>query len=547
MPAFFKKINLFLLAIVAVATFLRFFQLGQNPPSLTWDETAWGYSAYSLGIDGRDEFGKFLPLNYLESFGDFKPPIFAYLDILPVKIFGLNEFAVRFPSALLGVMTVLATYFLVKRLFGDQGKTIALISSFILTISPWHVNLSRAAFEANVATFFIVIGVWLFLKGIQNKKWYLVISVISFALSIYTFNTARIVSPLLVLILSIGFRKELLQRKKETIIAAITGFLLIFPVIPFLLSPQANLRFREVNIFTNIDIIKRTNQQIENDKNAIFSKIIHNRRFAYAVEYLSHYFDNFSPNFLFIKGDGNPKFSTQDVGQLYLWEFPFLVLGVLYLFKKRESHWWIIPVWLLTGILPAATARETPHALRIETTLPTFQILVAYGILFVFKKVSTLSNLGYLRYLIFSSFFLFLIFNILYYLHGYYVHYSKGYSREWQYGYKDSIAYVEKIKDKYDQIYVTMDLGRPYIYYLFYTKTEPSYFRKTAKVKRDVFGFVTVEGFDKYKFVKDLNTAKDSSKKTLVIRSVGQIPESAKLLKKFNVLDGTDTLWAYEK
>ena len=84
---------------------------------MTWDEVAFGYNAYSLGIDGKDEFGKFLPIVYLESFGDYKPPVYAYLDIIPVKVFGLTPFAVRFPSAFFGVLTVLLTFFLTKRLF----------------------------------------------------------------------------------------------------------------------------------------------------------------------------------------------------------------------------------------------------------------------------------------------------------------------------------------------------------------------------------------------------------------------------------------------
>ena len=114
----------FLIIIVLLAAFLRFYKLGENPPSLTWDETAWGYNAYSLGIDGRDEFGRFLPWNYLESFGDFKPPVYAYLTILPVKIFGLNEFSTRFASAFFGTLTVLLTFFLVKEIFKNSLFTI---------------------------------------------------------------------------------------------------------------------------------------------------------------------------------------------------------------------------------------------------------------------------------------------------------------------------------------------------------------------------------------------------------------------------------------
>src|SRR5437899_3152401 len=134
------KTKLLLVFIIIVAIFFRFFHLATNPPSLTWDEAAWGYNAYSLGIDGRDEFGRFLPYQYLESFGDFKPPMYAYLDILPVKLFGLTEFATRFPSAFFGVLTVLLTYFLVKQIFpkSKYKEWYALAGACILAVSPWY-------------------------------------------------------------------------------------------------------------------------------------------------------------------------------------------------------------------------------------------------------------------------------------------------------------------------------------------------------------------------------------------------------------------------
>jgi len=173
-----QKKFLLLIGIVLIALLLRFIFLGSIAPSLTWDETSWGYNAYSIGLDGRDEFGKLLPLTYLESFGDFKPPVYAYLDIFPIKIFGLNEFATRFPSAFFGTLTVLLTYFLVKEIFGKEKEDLALISSFMLAISPWHIMLSRAAFEANVANFFIVFGVFLFLKALRTKPIFLPLSVL---------------------------------------------------------------------------------------------------------------------------------------------------------------------------------------------------------------------------------------------------------------------------------------------------------------------------------------------------------------------------------
>ena len=576
------KNKILLLIIVVIATFLRFYQLGTNPPSLTWDEAALGYNAYSLGLDGKDEFGRFLPYDYLESFGDFKPPVYAYLDIIPIKIFGLNEFAVRFPSAFFGVLTVLITYFLVLRIFNNRkweigsGKVdkevgsenkrshfspqfpishLALLTSFLLAISPWHINLSRAAFEANIATFFIVTGVWLFLTGVQkssvpgsNKKWFLVLSAVSFALSIYTFNSARIVALILIFILATGFRHSLFRIKKQVLVACIIGFLFILPTLNFLLSPQASLRFREVNIFSDISIIERTNQEIANDNNARWSKIIHNRRFAYGVEFLKHYFDNLNPDFLFIKGDGNPKFSTRDVGQLYIWEIPFLIAGILFLVKNRQGVWWIIPLWLLAGIIPAATARETPHALRIEATLPTFQILVAYGIAILFKRISNIqfqiSNFK-LNRLVFCAFIFVVIINFLYYIHGYYAHYPKQYSGEWQYGYKDAISYVKNVEKNYDRIYFTEALGRPYVYFLFYTNYSPEEFRKSSIVEREVLGFVHVNGFDKYRFAKNITGDNESGRKILYIDVPNSVPINANIQKEFYLLNGEKVLAAY--
>lgn len=539
-----KKSRIILLAIIVLAILLRFWQLGNNPPALTWDEVAWGYNAYSLGIDGKDEFGRFLPLGYLESFGDFKPPLYAYLAVIPVKLFGLTELAVRIPSALFGVLTVIAAYFLTRNFFfnSSQKEYIALLTTFFLAISPWHINLSRAAFEANVATFFLVSGIYFFLRFVQEKSWLLLLSAVSFALSFYTFNTSRIVAPLLILLLAISFRNILWQKKRVAIVALALGLIMMLPVGKFLFSPQASLRFKEVNIFSDKRIVEVANQEIANDGNAFWSKIIHNRRFGYGVEYLRHYFDHFHPYFLFIRGDGNPKFSTQDVGQLYLWELPFFIAGILFLFKKKEGYWWIVPLWLLLGIVPAATARETPHALRIETTLPTFQIFTAVGVVTFLIWIRQLSMLK--RRIVVLAAFVLLTINILYYIRGYYTHYPREYSGEWQYGYKESIEYVKNESKNYDRVYITTELGRPYIYYLFYMNVNPQEFRENASIAREVFGFVHVERFGKLYFAKDLPIERRNDK-VLYINISSNVPDSAKVLKTFFLLNGKPVLVAY--
>lgn len=550
----FRKIfdwKILLFAVVMLAAILRLYQLGSNPPSLTWDEVAWGYNAYTLSVDGKDEFGKFIPITYLESFGDFKPPIYAYLTIIPIIVFGLNEFAVRFPSALFGTLTVLVTYFLVLRIFPNSKnkELIGLVSALFLAISPWHIMLSRAAFEANVASFFIVTGVWAFLAGVQNRSWFLLFSAVSFALSLYTFNTARIVSPLLVLLFAFVFRHSLLRIKKQAASAFLLGLLIVLPLIPFLFTPQAQLRFKEVNIFTDSRVIETANKYIEQNGGAAWSNVMHNRRVLFAIEYAKHYLDHFSPAFLFISGDVNPKFSIQDVGQMYVWDILFIVTGIVLLFRKKEGLYYLIPLWLLIGIIPAATARETPHALRIETTLPTWQIITAYGLVMFLEWIKKLNikirgfdlKPSYTLPLI-ALFFLFV--NVLYFQHNYYAHYPKTWSGEWQYGYKEAIAYVNSVEKDYEKIEVTTALGRPYAYFLFYSKTDPGVFRNTASIQKDPFGFVKVEGYGKYKFTDIFDFKQEG--KILYIGRPDSVPEKAKIIKTFYLLNENPVLVAYE-
>lgn len=553
-----NKHYLMLIGIVAVACILRFYLLGVNPPSLTWDEVAWGYNAYTLGLDGRDEFGRLLPFDYLESFGDFKPPLYAYLAIIPVKLFGLTEFAVRIPSAFFGVLSVLVTFFLAREIFEDKKERtnrateIALIAAGLLAVSPWHINLSRAAFEANVASFFLMTGVFLFVKWTRSaERGYLLVSAgLMFVLSLYTFNTSRIVAPILVLILSIGFWKTLLNHKILVAVAATVCIVVSIPFLRFAVTPQAQLRYHEVNIFSDVGIIERSNQAMGQSLEAwggatpFYANIVHNRRVYYAIAFLKHYFDHFNPSFLFIRGDGNPKFSTQDVGQLYIVSLPFLVSGMLVLLTKRAGYWWIVPLWLLVGILPAATARETPHALRIETTLPTWHILTALGIVWVMGVVR--QRVGNRGYKIAASVLVVLYgFNILYYLHGYYVHYPREYSGEWQYGYREALSYIIN-HPEYQTVVMTESLGRPYAYTLFYERTDPAIFRETAQIEREAMGFVHVYGFGRYVF-SDTPSQVSVSGKTLIVDVPGNIPEGASIQATFKQLDGKIALIAYEK
>src|SRR5437868_4259461 len=90
-----------LICITLFAGILRLWRLDTVPAGFNIDEAAFGYNAYSILKTGKDEYGTFLPLS-LKSFGDYKAAGYAYIDIPFIALFGLNEFSVRLPSAILG-------------------------------------------------------------------------------------------------------------------------------------------------------------------------------------------------------------------------------------------------------------------------------------------------------------------------------------------------------------------------------------------------------------------------------------------------------------
>ena len=145
MPKFFQKYQLLLsiLAILFLATVLRFYKLGAVPHGMTWDEAAIGYNGYAIFKTRRDEWLFKLPTSF-RSFGDYKAPLAIYLNGLFTFFGGMNLWAVRLPFAIAGVLAVVGMMLLTNQLF--KNKQLALLAGLLMTLSPWHLHFSRIGF-----------------------------------------------------------------------------------------------------------------------------------------------------------------------------------------------------------------------------------------------------------------------------------------------------------------------------------------------------------------------------------------------------------------
>ncbi|MBI5123522.1 glycosyltransferase family 39 protein [Candidatus Roizmanbacteria bacterium] len=493
-----KKLTLILLTgIILLASVLRLWGLGSVPPSPDWDEVALGYNAYSVMQTGRDEYGKAFPV-VLQSFDDYKPAFYMYTIIPFIPLFDLSIVAVRLPSAIFGILTVLATYFLVYELF--KRKDIALVTSFLLAISPWHIQFSRVAFETNTGLAFNVFAALFFLKGLK-KPWLLSLSAVCFVLGIYVYQSEKVFAPLLGLVLILIYRKELFALAKKYLISAILiGLVLAAPMLYFIATDKnALLRAKGVSIFSEPTKLSQLTQiKLLEDKNTgnILGEIFDNRRVVFAKEIAANYLVHYNLNWLFITGDLK-RHHAPGVGNLYLWELPFLLIGIYSLlflpFSKKTKL--LIFVWFLLAPIPASITTGVPHAVRTLNFLPTFQIFIAVGLVTAYQFISKNKALKLLA----IGYLFFAIFNFLYYLNQYFVQQNYYNSEDWQYGYAKVIPFIKENENKYSKIIVTNQspLDQSYMFFLFYLKYPPKVYQADGNTTA---GFREHHKFGKYEF-----------------------------------------------
>lgn len=522
-----------LIAIIFLAFILRFWRL-DTYPALNADEAAIGYNAYSLIQTGRDEHGNPWPIDF-QSFNDYKPGLYFYLVLPFIRVLGLSEWAVRIPGAFLGVMTVLVVYLLVKELFNNEK--LALISSFFLAISPWHIHFSRGGWEVNVSTFFMTTGVWLFLKGLKSSR-YLIFSAIVFALSFYTYHAARIVVPEIGVGLFILFWKEIKGNLKGIFIAGTIFIIVLLPLAKDLLGGNILSRAAGVGLFADPGPLNRINEQRGEHGNyqGALAKVLHNKAVNYSLAFLENWGKHYWGEFLFLSGDDIQRDKVPETGQMYLFDIILLGIGVLAIIKYSKG-WGIIVWWLVAAPTAAALTFQSPHALRAENMVIPLVIISAFGFVTLLSFIEKYKSLKIPLYLVV---FLLIAWNFARYEHMYWVHMDKEYPYSSQYGVKELVSYVKDSGDKYSKIWVTDRYDQPYILFLFYLKYPPEKFQGHHNLTpRDNFGFSTVRDFDKFHFeAVNFDRIKPENPNSLIIGTSEEIPKEANIVKKIYGTNG---------
>ena len=529
-----------LLGVILIAAVLRLWQIGVVPPSPDWDEAALGYNAYSILLTGRDEYGKFLPL-ILRSFDDYKPALYTYLVVPFVKFLGLNLIAVRLPSAIFGIIAVIACYFLVKELIKNKySEALALLSSFLLAISPWHIQFSRIAFEAQVGLSFNLLSYLFFLKGLK-KHFFLPLFALFASLSIYVYQSEKAYLPIVFLIFFVIYFRDIFKIPKKWIVTTIViGVIFASPMFYLLVADKnALMRAKGVSIFSDqTQFLKRNAQKIQIDRqNKDFvGLVVDNRRLEFVKAIISGYIAHFDLNWLFITGDIE-RHHAPNMGLLYLVELPFLLFGVFKLlfgsFDKKSKL--VIFSIFFTAPIPASITSGVPHAVRTINFLPTFQIFTAIGIIYAVVYIYKKKFSG----IIYAALLFLALLNFGYYLNQYFVQQNYYFSEYWQYGYKDAVSYVMQNKNKYQKIVVSNDrpLDQSYIFFLFYSKFDPQKYQEGGGTVSGGFK-EPHKGFDNVTFRQIDWNKEERTGKILYVGRPDDFSSGAHVLREIPYLNG---------
>jgi 4-amino-4-deoxy-L-arabinose transferase-like glycosyltransferase len=413
-----KKTSWFIFIGIIIAAFiLRFWQLGSIPEGFHSDEAAYGYNAYSLLKTGKDEYGKLFPL-ILKSFGDYKGAIYAYLIIPFIYLFGLNEWAVRAPSAVFGVLFVILTYSIANRL--SKNRSVAIVSMLLAALSPVGIFLSRVQSDPLVCVYFFYLGFycWLLWESIRKIP-YIFLSILCILISFYVYPSTRLFA--IPFLLFIGIRFWPVWNKRVRLVAIVSFVSMSLVVVGMLLS-TAGTRFEQISVFSKEGVQLSLEEKIREDGamggTLLVTRVFHNKVIAYGQFFVDNFASYISYDFLFRRASQPLREQVPDMGVLLLVELPFLLIGIFAAFRKRLSWAKTSLMWfLLVPAILSVVSEESPNIHRFFLAVIPIHLLVALGIQVFYKSIRT-------QYRVLAVVLLSLVFivNEGYFLHQLFIH-----------------------------------------------------------------------------------------------------------------------------
>lgn len=439
--------NLLIILIIGLAVALRFYKLGEVPLGVTHDELGYIFNAYSIAQTGKNVFGEHLPIFTWMVRGGFPfLPLPIYTGALFFLFLPLSPFTGRLPGALLGVADVVLVYLLVQRLFKD--RPLALLSSFFLAISPWHLHFSRSAYDPNFSLFFYLVAMVVFLYE-ADKKRFPILSSFAFLFAVFSYRgMSAVFLPLFFLLL--WFVVRTYKLKLSAVLLRIAGIVVVTLLFVFAIMSFGSSYTQEALFYKDPKIQENVDKEIREAEGPLFIRRLFLNKPTYIIAKLrENYLRSYSPEYLFLYTEPNRIYSIWTRGRIYFLDIFFILIGSVLLFLRKRNAALVIIGSVLLGGIPGLLG-GMPYSARnffISAFLP---VLTAGGVLAVIRYFHSRS----------AKIILCILISLLYlysfgsYLFDYYGRYAHQGAESWAKSLKDVSFLVGSRLNDFDHVII---------------------------------------------------------------------------------------------
>jgi len=353
------------LVLLLISGIIIFYKFPLIPQNVSLDEAEFIRLAQSL---------KNSPYTPYSQLATGHATLYFYILLASIKIFGTTVFAVRFPSALFGVIDVVLIYFVFKLIIERLAKLsiilqtgIPFLMAFTFATMRWYFNFARFGFEASTVLFFELFGLLSYLLFRKYKHFgFLVTTGVLVGLSYNSYTPGRIFFILPLIMMIFDFWKEKMGKKE-------IAKQLLALLIPFVIFTAP------LNVYFTKHDDNRIYEQfyLQNEQLSIQEK----------TTFLGQNIAKVSGMFFF-KGDMNGRHNYPGKAMLnpllgLLFVFGFAIN--LYKWKKFSHRLFLL--YFAIGILPPLLTYpwENPNSLRAVTVLPAVAFFVGQSLLLISK------------------------------------------------------------------------------------------------------------------------------------------------------------------
>ena len=394
-----KKEKILFWIIILTGIIVRIYGWPNVISEVNCDEIMTAINANSIAETGKDIYGTSFPV-YLEAWRVFGQSVFLmYCIAICIKIFGISIIAVRLPMLLISIISLFVFYDLCKRIF--KSEKVALISLFVLAISPWHILQSIWSIDCNMFPHMLLISIYVLYRGLDTKK-LLYLSMILFGITMYTYGEAIYIVPFLLLIIGIYLLKKKEISIKQLVICIILYLLVSLPILTmFFLNGfgiDKNISIGPITIQYFKDNVRTGDMLFFSDN--IGSTLLNNIKCLFKTIFMQY--DNLEWN------------ATKEYGTIYLTSIIFVIIAIANIIQtkkkdgKLSKEKFILISWLIISLFLGIIINNV-NINRLNVVWYPLILLTGYGISLLFEKNKIIGKIIIIIYsIIFITFTIYL-------------------------------------------------------------------------------------------------------------------------------------------